>query len=1059
MGAGTGDMADSALHNFTSVDAAAILENVTDGLALFEANGDIALWNGAMFAINGFPRLLFTGFRNISQAFHWQFENGHLERSHPTVEEDVAAFMTRFLSGERYVTTHLRPNGRWVHVTWRTLPDGRRLLVHRDVTELKQRELELEEARDAIERERATMQTILDNMTDGVALLEEDGEFLTVNKAFRALNEIPDDQFVAMRNLRDTYRWQATQGHVPMFGATLDEHAERNMRRFVVADGSPSILRRPSDRWVEGRYLALPDGRRLNVNRDVTELKERELELEQAHAAAERQRGLIQSIIDNLPDAVVLCEANGDIAQWNEAVYSLNGFPRHGFRNIADAFRWQTQHHQIAPDAQGVEELVANLMRMFLSGEPYRVTRRRPNGNWIESIWKSLADGRRMIIGRDVTELKEHEQELARERELMQTMLDNMGDGVVLAQPSGEWILVNKPLYRINGWPEDVHSNSCSYDDVRWLLENGHLERKLATLDADIERIRLRFVDADGTPKDFRRSNGTRVEVRWIKLPDERRLGMYRDITALKQQEQRIAEERDAAEAARAEAEAANNAKSTFLATMSHEIRTPMNGVLGMMEVLEHQGLDDAQRATVATMRESAVALLRIIDDVLDFSKIEAGRMELEETAFSLSELVTSTVQTFRPQASAKHLRVGATIEPASADALIGDPVRVRQILFNLISNAVKFTEQGSVHVRARTAAVGEGRQHVTLTVTDTGIGMNHAERARLFQPFSQADNSTTRRFGGTGLGLSIVRRLAHLMDGDVAAESAPDQGSIFTVTLALRAAPPDEAEAVPFATVMPRVARGGDRVLVADDHPVNRQVLLRQLSLIGLSADTAADGIEALSLWRPRRYAVVLADMHMPRMDGYGLTSAIRAEEARLGLVRTPIVAVTANAMRGEEERCIEAGMDAYLAKPVALGRLTATLGRWVALTPQDAASPLRALEQAPAAFDLAALRDWFGEDVGAIRAILDEFIATAQVAVEQIATAVAVSGFAAIMVAAHRVRGAALTVGARPIGNLAARLEEAARAGDAATCREAHKLLVVELRRAEAFNGTTNI
>ena len=172
-----------------------------------------------------------------------------------------------------------------------------------------------------------------------------------------------------------------------------------------------------------------------------------------------------------------------------------------------------------------------------------------------------------------MTELKEHEQELARERELMQTMLDNMGDGVVLAQPNGEWILVNKPLYRINGWPEDVHSNSCSYDDVRWLLENGHLERKLATLDADIERIRLRFVDADGTPKDFRRSNGTRVEVRWIKLPDERRLGMYRDITALKQQEQRIAEERDAAEAARAEAEAANKAKVHL--PRHHEPRDP----------------------------------------------------------------------------------------------------------------------------------------------------------------------------------------------------------------------------------------------------------------------------------------------------------------------------------------------------------------------------------------------------------------------------------------------------------------------------------------------------
>jgi len=253
-----------------------------------------------------------------------------------------------------------------------------------------------------------------------------------------------------------------------------------------------------------------------------------------------------------------------------------------------------------------------------------------------------------------------------------------------------------------------------------------------------------------------------------------------------------LRERTDAAEAARAEAEAANEAKSTFLATMSHEIRTPMNGVLGMMEILERQGLGEDQLPLVATMRDSAQALLRIIDDVLDFSKIEAGGLELETTAFSLSGLVAGAVDTLRPQANAKGLAVGAEIEPGSNDALVGDPTRIRQVLFNLLSNAVKFTERGEVVVRAGTAPVGGGRTRVTLAVKDTGIGLDAEQQARLFQPFSQADSSTTRRYGGTGLGLSIVRRLAQLMGGDVAVDSASGVGSTFTVTLTLEAAPAD---------------------------------------------------------------------------------------------------------------------------------------------------------------------------------------------------------------------------------------------------------------------------
>jgi GAF domain-containing protein/FixJ family two-component response regulator len=428
-----------------------------------------------------------------------------------------------------------------------------------------------------------------------------------------------------------------------------------------------------------------------------------------------------------------------------------------------------------------------------------------------------------------------------------------------------------------------------------------------------------------------------------------------------------LRERTDAAEMARAEAEPANEAKSTFLATMSHEIRTPMNGVLGMMEVLERQGLGDDQLPLVATMRDSSQALLRIIDDVLDFSKIEAGRLELETTAFSLSGLVAGAVDTLRPQANSKGLEVGAEIELGSHDALVGDPTRIRQILFNLLSNAVKFTERGEVVVHAGTVPLGQGRTRVTLAVEDTGIGLDAEQQARLFQPFSQADSSTTRRYGGTGLGLSIVRRLAQLMGGDVAVDSAAGEGSTFTVTLVLEA-PPAESLTPTLPVVRPlpnppphagegtkkdppllagegRVGVGERteaRLLVVDDHPVNREVLVRQLKLLGLAADTAGDGNEALAAWAPGCYAAVLADLHMPGMDGFAMTRQLRAREVENGGARTPIVAVTANAMRGEEERCLAAGMDAYLAKPVAIDRLAPlSSAGWRSATPQRRSRP----------------------------------------------------------------------------------------------------------------------
>jgi two-component system sensor histidine kinase/response regulator len=536
-----------------------------------------------------------------------------------------------------------------------------------------------------------------------------------------------------------------------------------------------------------------------------------------------------------------------------------------------------------------------------------------------------------------------------------------------------------------------------------------------------------------------------------------------RDITERKQFEAALI-------AAKATAEDASRAKSNFLANMSHEIRTPMNGVIGMVDIMQQTELKPAQQRMLDTIHDSSLALLNILNDILDFSKIEAGKLALESVPVQLGALAQGVAQLMSNAASAKAIALSVQVSPELPPWVLGDPSRLRQVLVNLLGNAIKFTASlpdrpGQVTLQMEPCAVSDAGPGMRLRIIDNGIGMDAAVVAKLFQPFTQADASTSRKFGGTGLGLSITQRLVELMQGRITVHSTPGVGSEFAVELRLRPceAGPTPADAALRRPPVPHMHQGspqaartalsveqalarGQLILLAEDNAINREVIQEQLRLLGYTCEVAEDGAVALAMWQSGlatgkpRYALLLTDCHMPHLDGFGLTDAIRRAEPTG--TRLPIIAITANAMQGEAQRCRDRGMDDYLTKPLRMRELSPLLAKWL---PLDA--PI---------WDPASLSALVGDNPAMHKRLLDKFLLTAQQQVTDILAACVADDAPTVAAVAHPLKSAARTVGALALGELCQALEAAGRAGDTAQCRQLATGLTEALHAAESkING----
>ncbi len=653
-----------------------------------------------------------------------------------------------------------------------------------------------------------------------------------------------------------------------------------------------------------------------------------------------------------------------------------------------------------------------------------------------------------------VTERKKARVALLLSEARLDAVVNTAVDGIITINTAGVIQTVNPAAARIFGYaPEEMVGNPITMLQIEPYRSehDGYLARYLATGDPHIigrggREVPGRRKDGEVIPLELAVSE-VRVGEQWFFT------GMLRDISERKRLEVELL-------TAKEQAEAANQAKSEFLARMSHEIRTPMNAVLGLTHLALQTRLDGQQRDYLGKVQTSARLLLGIINDILDFSKIEAGRLELETVDFDLDELLDGLLVVVGQTAEAKGLALSVAADPDVPRLLAGDSLRLTQVLVNLLNNAVKFTDQGEVSLRVSLREQGGPGAALRFTVRDTGLGMDEAARAKLFRSFSQADETITRRFGGTGLGLAISKRLVELMGGGISAQSEPGQGSTFTVDVVLAPAsgrPRAGRSQAPDAAALAAIR--GAAVLVAEDNPINRQVARELLASAGMRVFEAENGLAAVEAVRKKSFDLALMDVHMPVMDGHEATRRIRAQETG---GRLPIVAMTASTLTGDRERSISAGMDDHLPKPFTPEALAWMLVKWIKpgeREPLDLPAPAPASAPAPEgasalpgspALDMARGLDMVGGKPELYRELLAQFGQEFSDAPARLEAAFSAGRPGEARQLAHSLRGVAGNLGVHQVERMAKDMEQALAAGDTALARSVQPRLAAALRQA---------